>query len=232
MAQPATDEGERLAAAHRALTRDGSVQFELRPVDPPQPPPPWLQDLGRSLRDFFRALGQNLRWINDLLPDAPLARILIWTLIVLAALALAAIVVERLRGGVWQLPRWRARTAPVSPADDPDTPWTPEAAPARRWLEEAEALAAAGRFAEAAHHLLLRSVEDMARRRPQLVAPAITSRELAAAEALPNAARAPFASIARLVERSLFGGRPVGPDDWHAAREAYRAFAEGRSWQA
>ena len=49
--------------------------------------------------------------------------------------------------------------------------WAPEEAGARSWLEEADALAREGRFAEAIHHLLFRSVEDICRRRPALVAP-------------------------------------------------------------
>ena len=36
-----------------------------------------------------------------------------------------------------------------------------------RLAREADALAAEGRFAEAIHHLLLRSVEDIGRRRPR-----------------------------------------------------------------
>ena len=52
-----------------------------------------------------------------------------------------------------------------------------------RWPRE-------GRYAEAVHHLLFRSIEDIGGRRPRLVRPALTSRELAAAAGVPPPARA------------------------------------------
>ncbi len=67
----------------------------------------------------------------------------------------------------------------------------------RSWLDEADALAAKGRFAEAIHHLLLRSVEDIARRRPKLVRPALTSRELSASDGIPAARRAIYSRPSR-----------------------------------
>ena len=93
-------------------------------------------------------------------------------------------------------------------------------------------MAAQGRFAEAVHHLLFRSIEDIAKRRPRLVRPALTSRELAAADAIPGPARELCAGIARLVERSLFGGRAVDADDWASARRAYADFALPGTWRA
>ncbi len=110
--------------------------------------------------------------------------------------------------------------------------WHPAAAPARAWLQEADALAARGLFAEAAHHLLLRSVDDLASRRPHLVRPALTSRDLSRAQGVPPAPRQLFAQIAAVVERSLFGGRPVGAEDWTACRAAYANFAQSANWRA
>ena len=164
------------------------------------------------------------------MPSAPYARIFLWTVLAIAALALIVVVVERVRHGQWRLP-WR-RTAIMEVPPEDETQWAPEVAPARSWLQEADALAAQGRYAEAVHHLLFRSVEDIARRRPRLVRPALTSRELAAAEPIPAGARELFARIARLVERSLFGGRPVAETDWSAARTAYADFVLPGSWRA
>jgi hypothetical protein len=110
--------------------------------------------------------------------------------------------------------------------------WAPEEAGARSWLDEADALAREGRFAEAIHHLLFRSVEDIARRRPAVVRPALTSRELSAAQGIPARARELFAGIARVVERSLFGGRAVGERDWLTARQAYSEFALAPAWRS
>jgi hypothetical protein len=165
------------------------------------------------------------------MPSAPYARIFLWLVLAVAALALLAIIFERVRHGQWRLPL-RRRAMPADAADEEEPHWAPDAAPARSWLKEADALAAQGCYAEAVHHLLFRSVEDLSRRRPRLVRPALTSRELAAAEAVPPAARDLFARIARLVERSLFGGRPVGETDWSHARAAYADFVLPGTWRA
>ena len=164
------------------------------------------------------------------MPDAPVARGLLWLLLAVLAAALLWTIFIRLREGRW---RWPYRRRPVAVQAEPEEDaWVPDAAPVRAWLKEADSLAAEGRFAEAVHHLLFRSIEDIGRRRPRLVRPALTSRELAAAEAVPAPARDLFARIARLVERSLFGGRPVVAEDWHDARAAYADFALPGVWRA
>jgi hypothetical protein len=191
----------------------------------------WLREFVHWLGRILRPVGRGLDWIGSFMPNAPYARIFLWTVLALAALALVAMVVQRIRTGEWRLPR-RRRAVAADAAAEEEPAWAPEAAPARAWLNEADALAAEGRYAEAVHHLLFRSVEDIARRRPRLVRPALTSRELAAAEALPGPARDLFAGIARLVERSLFGGRAVGAGDWSAARNAYADFVLPRTWRA
>lgn len=224
--QGAAELSSELASAHKALRADPAIQFNLTPVEPPPQPPSWLKDfidwLGKTLKPVFD-------WIGSILPDAPVARFLFWSLIALAVAALLWIIIDRLRHGEWRLP-WRRRVALAE--TEADEEWRPEAAPARSWLEEADALAAQGRFAEAVHHLLIRSIEDIAARRPKLVRPALTSRELAAADAIPSPARALFAHIAQLVERSLFGGRSVAEGDWQEARTAYADFALPQAWRA
>lgn len=219
-----------LAEAHRALRADPSVQFSMSPPAPIAPPPQWLVDLMRWLRRMLKPLGDFLGWIGSFLPDAPYARIFLWTVIALAAAAVVWLVVQRLRHGEWRIPRLR-RAHRVTVEGQADDDWTPDAAPAREWLAEADALAARGLFAEAVHHLLFRSVEDIARRRPQLARPALTSRELAASPTIPPLARTLFADIARTVERSLFGGRAVDAGDWQAARGAYADFALAGTWR-
>ena len=62
----------------------------------------------------------------------------------------------------------------------------------------------AGRYSEAAHLLLFRSIEDIDARRPDLVRPALTSRDIAALPRSPARPRRAFARIAMMVERSLF----------------------------
>jgi len=200
----------------------------MQPVKPPAPPPSWLVDFIKWLGNG--PIGRFFSWIGRHMPEAPIARMLLWVLLAVLAATLIWVIVVRLREGQWRLPRRRkAKAVAVEPEEEA---WAPDAAPVRAWLKEADALAAEGRYAEAVHHLLFRSIEDIARRRPRLVRPALTSRELAAAEAVPAPARDLFARIARLVERSLFGGRPVSSDDWSGARAAYADFALPGTWRA
>lgn len=227
--QQAAAAAQRFDAAHAALKSDPTVQFVFRRQPPPPQPPAWLKALGQWLRPYFRAIGRFFHWVDSWFPDWPFARIFLWSVLAVLVATLLWVAYQRLRHGEWRLPRFRkARTGAVEPeAED----WTPDAAPAREWLREADAMAAQGRFAKAVHHLLLRSVDDIARRRPRLVRPALTSRELGASEAIPAAARDLFTGIARLVERSLFGGRAVDAADWTGARAAYADFALPGAWR-
>ena len=227
--QAAAGGADKFEQAYKGLRQDPSVQFNLTPPKPQSEPPEWLKALGRWLRDHvFEPIGRFLSWLGSFLPDAPYARIILWTVIAIAVLALAWAVYNRLRHGKWRLKLPRlARVSDIIPEEE----WTPEEAPARSWLEEADALAREGRFAEAVHHLLFRSIEDIAKRRPNLVRPALTSREIGAAEAIPSRARELFAAIARMVERSLFGGRPVREKDWLEARGAYSDLALAGAWR-
>ena len=230
-AQEAAGAADKLEAAHDALKADPSIQFSLPAVPPPPEPPRWFLALAEWLSDVLGPVGRLIGWIGSFMPDAPYARLLLWTVLAIALAALALAIYQRLRHGEWRLPR-RRRARSVDPGEEDEETWSPEAAPARSWLREADALAAQGRYAEAVHHLLFRSIEDIGRRRPRLVRPALTSRELAAAEVLPPPARSLFARIAGLVERSLFGGRAVEEGDWVAARAAYADLVLPGTWRA
>lgn len=169
-----------------------------------------------------------LKWVGSFFPDAAYARILLWTVIAAGAGALLWVLYNRIR-----YDEWRLRLPQLAPSAhvDAEEEWAPAESGTRAWLDEADKLAGQGRFADAIHHLLFRSVEDIARRRPALARPALTSRELAAAEGIPGRARELFAGIARLVERSLFGGRSVGEKEWLSARQAYSEFALAAAWR-
>jgi len=192
------------AEAHRELLADRSIQFEMPQVEPPEMPQ-WLGGLGR----FISAI-----W--------PVVQVLFWVAVAALVLFLLYVLAMRLSGREWRWGRAEAET--------PES-WRPNAAPARQLLGEADALAARGLFSEAAHLLLFRSIEDIDSRRPDLVRPALTSRDIAALDAIPAKPRTAFARIAMAVERSLFARRPLAEADWREARAAYEDFAFAEGWR-
>lgn len=194
-------------SAHQALAADKAFQFEMKGIEPPPPPPGWLQ----PLIDALQAMG-------------PVFKIIFWlglAAIVLAILWFIAREVIRIR-----LP---AKTDKLNIHDDT---WRPAPAAALALLSDADALAAEGRFAEAVHLLLLRSINDIDGRLPNTVRPALTARDIAGLSRLPAAARPAFDRIARVVENSLFGGRPVDRATFADCRAAYEAFAFPQAWAA
>ena len=222
-------DADRFAAAHEALKADKQIQFDLTSAPPPPQPPEWLRAFFKWLEGVFEPVGRFLQWIASLMPDAPLARILLWSLLAIAIAFTLWTIYQRLRTGEWRVPRFRS--APL-PHEVEEEQWAPGDEPVRSWLREADELAGQGRFAEAVHHLLFRSIEDISNRRPNAVRPALTSREIGAAEIIPSQARGLFTGLVSLVERSLFGGRAVSRDDWTTARAAYADFALPQAWRA
>lgn len=223
----AAHEAEKFDTAYRALREDGATQFSLPSTRLAAEPPAWIEAVGRFFRKLFEPVGRFFSWLDSFLPEAGFVRIVLWTLIAVAIAAFAAVLVQRLRHGQWQ---WRSRRKPVESAVEMED-WRPEASPLRAWLEEADALARQGRFAEAIHCLLLRSIDDLASRRPQLARPSLTGRELSCSPLLPARARSLFASIAAIVERSFFGGGMVDECQWVEARQAYSEFAHAGAWR-
>src|SRR5262249_39847128 len=122
----------------------------------------------------------------------------------------------------------QAETPPMHPLPA----WQPDAVQARLLLRDADALAEQGRFADAAHLLLLVCIQELGERRPGLVLPALTSREIAHLEALSPQARRIFSQIALVVERCLFGARPLGAGDFAQVRAAFEGFTIPDAWQA
>ena len=199
---------EAVARSHGELLADRSLQFDRTGFTPPEVPG-WLL----WIRDALRAL-------------APLLEVIFWVGLALIVAALAYYLVRELLK--LRLPQPRADVA----AEAAVAEWRPDEATARNLLTEADSLAADGRFAEAAHLLLMRSVEDIARHHPRAIKASFTTREIAGVKALPEAARPPFTRIGEVVERSLFGGRPVDAADFAACRRAYEDFALPAGWRA
>lgn len=194
-----------------AVRADPDLQFS--PIQMPERPPPpdwWLR---------------FLEWLGEVM--APVAGMFVasWPVLkwVLLALLVAGICYMFYRligpaGATWSKRRRR-------PAGEE---WTPGEAQALALLDDADRLAAEGRFDEATHLLLVRSVGQISEARPDLVEPSSTAREIAAEPQLPEAARTAFAVIAERVERSLFALRALSSEDWQAARSAYAEFALAR----
>lgn len=206
-----------IADAVTALKAEGGYQFAIKPA-PPLPEPSWL---GELLSDFFGWLGED---------GLPLMKVLGWALIAALGLFLLYLFVPVVRETVDNaIARLRSRKSGSGEEVDH---WQPDHAAARNLLGEADALAAAGRFDEAVHLLLGRSLEDIQSRRPGLLKPALTARAIAAMRDLPDAARNAFAAIAAAVERSRWARATLAEPDWRDARASYEAFAFGDHWRA
>jgi hypothetical protein len=153
---------------------------------------------------------------------APVLPYIFWGGVILGAALILYFIARELIPDRW----FRRKKAEVAATD-----WRPEPEKARALLEDADGLAAAGRFEEAIHLLLFRSIDDLRARRPGAVKPALTSRDIAGLETLPAAPRDAFARLARAVELTFFGGRPAGADEFGAARRDYEAFAFAEGWR-
>ena len=198
------------AAAWQRVHANPDIQFApIEVITKPVEKPGWLTALENFFQSIFEPIGRalGLSW-----------PVLQWVLIGLAIMGASYAawrLSEPLRIG-WQ----RRQTAASADAD-----WTPDQAEALALLEDADALAHQGRYDEAAHLLLRRSVQQIAEARPDWIGRASTAREIGALPALPERARGAFAQIAGLVERSLFALRSLSAEDWQTARGAYAAFA-------
>lgn len=205
-------------AGWRTVRDDADLQFAPVDFPPPAPPKPnafeqfvqWLfEALGELLAPLAEALGISWGWLQ-------------WVLLGLVGLFVGGLLWRLIMGS--QLWAGAAHKAGGDAAAD----WAPSAAATLALLEDADRLAAEGRYDEATHLLLQRSVGQIAAARPQWVEPSTTARELARLTALPEAARIAFAVMAERVERSLFALRSLDRGDWEAARAAYAEFALAR----
>lgn len=211
--RPQTD----LDALDRAHTdylnrRDMQLQrpeWEAEPLEPRDPPPQWL------------------KWLGDLLGNlSPLFQFMFYAVIAAVVLGFLYFVFGeaiRVRFG-------KRGEGKVDEGDDILIDLRPDAGMARGLLEEADALARAGKFAEAVHLLLFRSIEDIQTRLEGGVPKSLTAREIGGLQHLPERAKSGLGPIIRIVERSFFGGRPVDSEGWREARASYEDFAFGEGW--
>lgn len=189
-----------------AVRRSAEIQYAPLPAPKPIDTPEWLESLQKFLESVFGPLAKGL--VGS------------WPAIEKVLIALAVLLVLYL---AWKLlvplvGRLRDRK-PAAEA------WAPSREEALALLDDADRLAAEGRYGEAAHLLLQRSVGQIRAARPKALVPASTAREIASLPQLPEAARGAFAVIADRVERCLFALRDLDAGDWTVAREAYARFA-------
>ena len=194
-----------VALAHSRLLADNQIQFEF-PEPAAAPPPPAQVNWG--VFDFLNSSAMT---------------VIFWILVALLALFI-----------FYQLGRrWVGRSRAGGSAEESEESLGigPSAIVARRLLDEADQLAAQGQFDQAVHLLLFRSVEDIDNRRPGLLRPALTRRDIAGLAELPERARTAFTRIAQTVERSLFARRELASSDWSECRSAYEHFAFVDAWR-
>lgn len=207
----------RSAASDWEAVRDwqavrGATDIQYTPLAPVKPvhteTPEWLQALGHLLEAIFAPIGRLLGLSWPIFSNVLIA----------LAIVLALFVLWRIFGPAIAALRNRAE------AEEAEH-WVPAEAEALALLEDADRLAREGRFAEATHLLLRRSVGQIRDARPDWLHPASTAREISVLPMLPDSGREAFATIATRVERSRFALRDLDSGDWAAAREAYARFA-------
>lgn len=198
-----------LAKAHAALLRHSDFQFSLPSFQEPKVPE-WLRALQAFLSKHWTAVE--------------------WTFWIVAGAIVLGVAVVLIRQ-YWPLLRDRQWKRPQAEPARQMAEWRPTTVQARRLLEEADALAAQGQYAEAVHVLLLRSIQDIEERRPQSLRRAFTSREIERLQALPDAARAAFSGISRVVERTLFAHHAIGAAEFARCRKEYEDFAFPGAWR-
>lgn len=191
----------------QASRGDATIQYAPLPPYKAPEPPDWLRRLGEWLADVFGPIGKALG--------------MSWPVFQYVLIALAVLLVLFI---VWRLvqpllDRMNRAALPAEPE------WQPDRAAALALLDDADRLAAEGRFGEAAHLLLQRSVHHISDARPDWLGPASTAREIASLPSLPQRARSAFGVIAERVERSRYALRALDLGDWTAARDAYSDFA-------
>jgi len=203
MASGTAADADKFAQSHRDLLADPALQFQFERAEVPPAPPDWLTPLIKLI-EFL----------------APFLNLIFWAGV---ALVVGAVVYVIVREVVRRLPQSaeEAKIEELIPVPE----YRPAAARAHALLEEADRLAAEGRFGQAVRVLLHRSIEDMEKAFPAAIMPSMTSREISTVEHLSTHGRATFTKIAQAVERSLFAGRPLSAETYTDCRRAYESFA-------
>lgn len=193
--------------AFQSMKRDDKLQFDLPP--PPEPPKlDWLEKV--------------IQFIAKIMP-------VLEVLFYLAVGAIVLFILYSIAKVIYET-RFEQKEKKVEEVVPPPL-YTPDQEQARILLEEVDALAAEGKYKEAVHELLFRSIQDIDIRRPNTIRRSLTSREIASLEILTPTTRQAFATIGNVVETSYFGGQEIGQKEFDVCRAAYAQFAEKSAWK-
>jgi hypothetical protein len=110
-------------------------------------------------------------------------------------------------------------------AADPTSPAPLDFAVVDRPLDDADVLANEGRYSEAIHALLLRTLQELVRTSSVRVSPAHTSREILARVPLLTDSRDALSGLITAVELTFFGGDVASADDFARCRAQFQVFA-------
>lgn len=148
-------------------------------------------------------------------PLSDLASLLLWGLVGVAAIILGVAIYREVGGYT---------------GDDEAPPPRAEqdlqlAAVIERPRDDADELAAQGRFADAIHTLLLRTLHELASQRLVRVTPSMTSREILGRVSLLGEAREALAGLIVAVEQTWFGDDVPQADDYQRCRAQFDRFA-------
>jgi hypothetical protein len=147
-----------------------------------------------------------------------IAEILLWMTVGVVVIMAVIWVVQALR--------YRQADEAVAEPGPGDEGAAARAAMVARPLGDAEALAAQGRFGEAIHALLLRTIEGLARSLPTGLPRSLTSREIIGRVPMPESARNALSGLVAAVELSYFGTSVPGAAEYQACRARFQEFAQ------
>lgn len=194
----------------RAILADPRYQTRLPPHEAPQ-------DLSDDTATSTRRGGLPLPPVVAPVigAGAELTRIVF----IVLAVAVAVLIVAWLVQSLWQRTGGESQRAQSEAGAG-----SGEAEPTRELnVEDANRLAAEGRFGEAIHALLLAAIQHFAARARLEIQPSRTSRELVRLLPLTGDSRPRFNELVMTVERTLFGGEPANAEDFQRNLEQFRA---------
>lgn len=193
---------EDIEKAFRAVKRNESYQYELAEPIPRKPPSRFGKWIGRILEAIFSFL-------------APFLEIAFWLGVGALAIGALYLIGRAVYETRYALPTKKDKEVEEIPL------YQPAEAQARILLDEVDKLAAEGRYGEAVHTLLFRSIQDIDRNRPNVVRRSLTAREIGSLSVLTVEARKAFSTIAGVSELTHFGGVRVNKAGFETARAAY-----------